>query len=62
MTGVLGAVLLALAARVVVSGLSFAAGLSGVIILLLLLASLLLAHHGRRLEPPPRSPPGRMPR
>ncbi|HEX3519452.1 MAG TPA: hypothetical protein VHT29_10510 [Solirubrobacteraceae bacterium] len=57
-TAFLGAVLLALAARVVVSGVTFAAALSGVIVLALLVASLLLTRHGRRLEPPPQSHPG----
>jgi hypothetical protein len=56
-TAFLGAVLLALAARVVVSGLTFAAALSGLIVLALLVASVLLTHHGRRLEPPSRSHP-----
>jgi hypothetical protein len=44
-------VLLALAARVIVSGLNFATGLSLAIAAALLVASLLLTRQGRRLEP-----------
>lgn len=50
-TRVLTVVLLALAARVVVSGVNFAIGLSGAIVAVLLLASILLMRQGRQLEP-----------
>ncbi len=51
-TWLLSAVLLALLARVVVSGPSFAGDVSGAFVAILLLASLLLTHRGRQLEPP----------
>jgi hypothetical protein len=44
-------VLLALAARVLASGVNFAIGLSGTIVAVLLLASILLTLQGRQLEP-----------
>lgn len=47
---VLLAVLLALAARVIVSGLNFASGLSLAIVAALFVASLLLIRQGRRLD------------
>ena len=56
-TGVLAAVLLALVARVIVSGPRFATELGGIIVAVLLLASVLLLRHGHRLEPPPASRP-----
>jgi hypothetical protein len=52
---VLLVVLLALAVRVVVSGLNVAATLSLVIVCGLLVAASLLTRQGRRLEPPARS-------
>jgi hypothetical protein len=48
---VLVVVLLALAARVIVSGLNFASGLSLAIAAALFVASLLLTRQARRLEP-----------
>lgn len=45
------AVLLALAVRVMIAGLTFATGLSFAIVGGLLLMSLLLTRHGRRVEP-----------
>ncbi len=47
----LSAILVAVIARVIVSGLTFAAEVSGALVALLLLASLLLARRGRQLEP-----------
>ncbi|MGB9185038.1 MAG: hypothetical protein WCB67_13335 [Solirubrobacteraceae bacterium] len=48
---VLFAVLLALAARVIVSGLNFASGVSLAVVAALFVASLVLTRQGRRLEP-----------
>jgi hypothetical protein len=48
---VLLVVLLVLAARVIVSGLNFASGLSLAIVAALFVVSLLLTAQGRRLEP-----------
>lgn len=48
---VLLVVLLAVAARVIASGLNFASGLSLAIVVALFAASLLLTRQGRRLEP-----------
>jgi hypothetical protein len=63
---VLLVVLLAVGARVIVSGLDFASGLSVAVVAALFAASLLLTRQGRRLEPSPPSgaertsePPGR---
>ncbi|MGZ4249427.1 MAG: hypothetical protein ACXVUE_14110 [Solirubrobacteraceae bacterium] len=50
-TWLLSAVLLALIARVIVSGPSFAGDVSGAFVAILLLASLLLTHRGHQLEP-----------
>jgi len=50
----LAAVLLALGARLVVSGLTFASGLSCAVVGALLLMSLLLTRYGQRFEPPIR--------
>jgi hypothetical protein len=50
-TRMLSAILLALLARVIVSGLSVATELSAAIITPLLLGSVLLTRHGHRLEP-----------
>jgi hypothetical protein len=47
----LTAVLLALGARVVIAGLTFASGLSAAVVGALLLMSLLLTQYGRRMEP-----------
>jgi hypothetical protein len=47
----LTAVLLALGARVVIAGLTFASGLSAGVVGALLLTSLLLPQYGHRLEP-----------
>ncbi len=51
----LSAILVAVIARVIVSGLTFAAELSGALVALLLLASLFLARRGRQLEPGPQT-------
>lgn len=51
---VLAAVLLALAARVLVSGINAVIGVTGGIVAGLLVAALLLTRQGRRLEPTPR--------
>src|SRR5450759_1035168 len=63
---VLFAVLLALGARVIVSGLNFASGLSLAVVAALFVASLVLTRQGRRLQPSQasgaersREPPGR---
>lgn len=51
---VLLAVLLALLARVIISGVNAALALTGAVLAVLLGADLLLLHRGRRLEPPAR--------
>ncbi|MGA2014412.1 MAG: hypothetical protein ABSH51_28330 [Solirubrobacteraceae bacterium] len=48
---VLAAVLLALAARAVLAGLTVAVGASAAVVAVLLLASLMLTAQGRRLQP-----------
>jgi ABC-type transport system involved in cytochrome bd biosynthesis fused ATPase/permease subunit len=50
----LAAVLLALAVRVVISGINVVTGLTGALVAGLLIVSLLLARQGRRLEPTSR--------
>jgi uncharacterized membrane protein len=60
--GVLAAVLVALATRVIIVGLTFVAALSGGIVLVLLLASVLLMRHGRGLDPRRPPTPSRGPR
>jgi hypothetical protein len=53
----LAAILLALAVRVIVSGMNAVIGLTGGIVATLLVASLVLTRQGRRLEPTPRGKP-----
>jgi hypothetical protein len=53
-TRVLAAVLLALIARILVSGLTLAGGVAAMVCAALTLASLLLTRYGRRHEPPQR--------
>jgi hypothetical protein len=56
-TGLLAAVLLALGARMIVSGPTVTLGISTTITVVLLVTSLVLVVQGRRLEPP--RPPDR---
>jgi hypothetical protein len=51
-SGLLAAVLLALVARMIISGVTLTLGVSATIIVVLLAASLMMTAHGRRLEPP----------
>jgi len=48
----LSAMLVAVIARAIISGLTFATEVTGALIALTLLATLLLARRGRQLEPP----------